>query len=265
MNDFIKSGQFIAKLRSERGLTQEGLGEIIGTSGKTISKWERGQNVPDVLSIQKLASVFGVTLTEIINGERNKVVSPRIVKLYKNKKIRYLFYGFTAIFLIIFLLLLMYFCNNYDKFKIYRFKGSGQNYDLTGNIYQVNNEYKLVIDDFFVYDTDKYDDLKIDTYKVNVYLDGAVIYSFNEGKLIDDNTENKEYIKFSKIVEKINASDFILQQIIEEKNADGYLEISFVTNKKAYSESYKFDNVLQERNNSLYYDKRKSENERATK
>ena len=86
MSDFTKSGQFIAQLRSERGMTQDDLGKLIGSSDKTVSKWERGQNVPDVLTIKKIADAFDVTITEIINGERNAQVSPRFIRMYENKK-----------------------------------------------------------------------------------------------------------------------------------------------------------------------------------
>lgn len=58
MSDFTKSGQFIAQLRSERGMTQDNLGKLIGSSDKTVSKWERGQNVPDVLTIKKIADYY---------------------------------------------------------------------------------------------------------------------------------------------------------------------------------------------------------------
>lgn len=40
--DQIKIGKFIAQCRNEKGLTQEALGEILGVSNKTISRWENG-------------------------------------------------------------------------------------------------------------------------------------------------------------------------------------------------------------------------------
>ena len=41
--DLIKIGKFIAELRKENGLTQEQLGDKIGVTNKTISRWETGQ------------------------------------------------------------------------------------------------------------------------------------------------------------------------------------------------------------------------------
>lgn len=265
MSDFTKSGQFIAQLRSERGMTQDDLGKLIGSSDKTVSKWERGQNVPDVLTIKKIADAFDVTITEIINGERNAQVSPRFIRMYENKKSRYAFFTVIGIFILFFLALLMYFCNNFDKFKIYEFKGEGKNYKLTGNIYRANNNYKLVIDDFFVYDTNKYDKLKIDSYKISIYLGGVVIYDFNQGNIVADD-ENSNYIKYSQIVEQINKGEYKLETFgTFNDTSNGYLEICLVDGEKSYLESFSFDNIIQERNNAFYYEKGKDESERTVK
>lgn len=265
MSDFTKSGQFIAQLRSERGMTQDDLGKLIGSSDKTVSKWERGQNVPDVLTIKKIADAFDVTITEIINGERNAQVSPRFIRMYENKKSRYAFFTVIGIFILFFLALLMYFCNNFDKFKIYKFKGEGKNYKLTGNIYQASKEYKLVVDDFLVYDISKYDELKIDTYMLTININGMVVYSFTKGKEIEQGNEKNEFIKYSQIISKVNESDFSLQQFKNQEDSTGYLEVFFVEGTNSYTERFDFKNTLQARNNAFYYDKGKDESERNVK
>ena len=52
----------IARLRKERGMTQEALAEVIGVSSQTISKWETCATYPDVALLPVLADVFGVTI-----------------------------------------------------------------------------------------------------------------------------------------------------------------------------------------------------------
>lgn len=42
--DQIKIGKFIAALRKEKGLTQEQLGEKLGVTNKTVSRWENGHS-----------------------------------------------------------------------------------------------------------------------------------------------------------------------------------------------------------------------------
>lgn len=55
-------GTIIARLRRERGLTQEGLAELIGVTNSTISKWENGTYAPDVFLLPVVADVFGVSI-----------------------------------------------------------------------------------------------------------------------------------------------------------------------------------------------------------
>ena len=47
--DQIKIGKFIAALRKEKGFTQEQLGEKLGATNKTISRWENGNYMPCLL------------------------------------------------------------------------------------------------------------------------------------------------------------------------------------------------------------------------
>lgn len=68
--DQLKIGKFIAKLRREAGLTQEGLGEKLGVTNKTVSRWENGNYMPDIEMLQLLAKEFGVSINELLSGER---------------------------------------------------------------------------------------------------------------------------------------------------------------------------------------------------
>lgn len=68
--DSYKTGRFIAHLRRERDLTQEALGELLGVSGKTVSRWERGIYMPDLSMLEALSATFSVTADELIAGER---------------------------------------------------------------------------------------------------------------------------------------------------------------------------------------------------
>lgn len=62
----IKIGKFIAALRKEKGLTQEKL----GVTNKTVSRWENGNYMPDVEMLSLLSEEFGVSINELISGER---------------------------------------------------------------------------------------------------------------------------------------------------------------------------------------------------
>ena len=68
--DMIKTGAFIAELRHQRGLTQQQLGELVGATNKTVSRWETGTYMPPIESLEALSKELGVTVNELIAGER---------------------------------------------------------------------------------------------------------------------------------------------------------------------------------------------------
>ena len=68
--DTGKIGAFLASLRHERGLTQEALGQKLGVTNKTVSRWENGNYLPDVEMLQRLGVEYGVSIEEILCGRR---------------------------------------------------------------------------------------------------------------------------------------------------------------------------------------------------
>ena len=59
-------GSNIATCRKSAGLTQAGLAEKLNYSDKAVSKWERGESVPDVLTLLHLSELFGVSLDRLV-------------------------------------------------------------------------------------------------------------------------------------------------------------------------------------------------------
>ena len=68
--DMKKTGELIAAIRKEKGLTQEQLGERLYVTGKAVSKWERGAGAPGVDLLERLARELDITVTELLAGER---------------------------------------------------------------------------------------------------------------------------------------------------------------------------------------------------
>lgn len=68
--DPVQVGKLIARLRRERGLTQEALGAKLGVSNKTISRWEHGSYMPDIEMLQLLGKEFYISVDELLAGER---------------------------------------------------------------------------------------------------------------------------------------------------------------------------------------------------
>jgi len=59
-------GANIVSYRKRSGLTQVGLADKLNYSDKAISKWERGESAPDVLTLVQLAELFGITVNELL-------------------------------------------------------------------------------------------------------------------------------------------------------------------------------------------------------
>ena len=84
--DQKKIGRFLKELRKEKDITQEQLAEKIKVSGRTVSRWETGSNMPDISLLAQLADFYDVSIPEIIDGERksenmNEEVKETVLKL----------------------------------------------------------------------------------------------------------------------------------------------------------------------------------------
>lgn len=61
-------GKHIRRLRAARGLTQEQLAEKLFVTRQTVSAWETGRAQPDLETLERIAAVLGVEVTEVIYG-----------------------------------------------------------------------------------------------------------------------------------------------------------------------------------------------------
>ena len=68
-----KVGEQIAALRKAKGLTQSELGERIGVSFQAVSKWERGETLPDVTLLPDLAKILETTVDFILLGNEKVI------------------------------------------------------------------------------------------------------------------------------------------------------------------------------------------------
>ena len=68
--DMLKMGSFLAELRKENNLTQAELGEKLGVTNKTISRWETGNYIPPVEMLEELSNMYGMTINELLSGKK---------------------------------------------------------------------------------------------------------------------------------------------------------------------------------------------------
>lgn len=69
-------GEFMALLRKAAGYTQQEVAEKLNISNRTLSSWETDRTVPDVLMLPVIAELYGVTVDELLRGERNQSDEP---------------------------------------------------------------------------------------------------------------------------------------------------------------------------------------------
>lgn len=95
-NEMLKThiGKNIVLHRKRCGYTQAGLAEKLHYSDKAISKWERGESVPDVLILVQLAELFHITVNDLLSdpnalpenpGKVERVMDKAVQKALKRK------------------------------------------------------------------------------------------------------------------------------------------------------------------------------------
>ena len=78
--DAIKTGALIAQTRKEKGLTQRELAEKVYVSVQAVSKWELGKNFPDLSLMEHLSDALGLTVSELLAGERGEQPHDELVR-----------------------------------------------------------------------------------------------------------------------------------------------------------------------------------------
>lgn len=109
-------GANIAAYRKRAGLTQASLGEKVNYSDKAVSKWERGESIPDVITLAALAKVLDVTVNDLLvdpnalpeeTGAVQQVMERVVEKTLKRKADKRVILGLSSL-LVWFVALLVY-------------------------------------------------------------------------------------------------------------------------------------------------------------
>ncbi len=83
--DNQKTGEFIQELRKRKDLTQNQLGEKLNVSNQAVSKWERGETLPDTSLLLDLAKVLETSVDTILNGGEMLMDIDRKISIKDNK------------------------------------------------------------------------------------------------------------------------------------------------------------------------------------
>ena len=206
-----KIGKFIKELRIQNNLTQQDLGDKLGISGKSISKWERGINLPDISILTDLSKIFHITTDELLNGK----------KLDKEKNNNYFKKLFILTIALIILLISFIIIKNYHTYEIYHLNSDNTILEVDGYLIFNYKEHILLINSL------KYHGEIIEyTDNINIILknndEELINYNVTYQKDLIKNLINKTTlnIKTSKNYKKIDNLNLIIKfnnQSIETK------------------------------------------------
>lgn len=150
-----KTGQLIEKYRKEKNLTQVELADKLGVSKSAISKWENGNNLPDITLLEPLSEILGIDKLLLFTSEYEaKEESNEKTKQVKKKDI------FKIITISILFIFSIAFTNyiSYKLYKhklsilesqetsVYRFYSTDEEYYVNGYIIFQNGESTIVFD-----------------------------------------------------------------------------------------------------------------------
>lgn len=236
----VKSTEFattIYRIRQERKLTQKEIGDIIGVSDRTISKWENGTTVPDLCQIRNICKKLEISPSLLIKSE--KKLSDNITNLRREicKILNYILHNiFLITFILVFILLLLYFINNYNSIKIYDLKYDSENVIMKhGHFFQTKSVNILTIENISL-NKIKYN--PIDT-KVKLYTlvngDKKIIYtSENLNNIyIEENNSGADLLS-KDVIESIKQNLYLLIETKDENNNEYNYECQ-ITFKEKYN------------------------------
>lgn len=66
--DKVKFGNLLYELRKEKNLTQQEFAEMFNVSFQAVSKWEKGDSIPDIASLESISVFYGISINDLLNG-----------------------------------------------------------------------------------------------------------------------------------------------------------------------------------------------------
>ncbi len=148
-----KIGNFIKALRIENNLSQNDLSEMIHVTRQAISNWENGKALPDSYILIELSNIFGVSINEILSGEKNdnnsnlEEIALTLVDENNKRKniIKRIITVFTSLlFLLTSIFLIYYFISNYNSIKVFKIKGKSDTFKTYNGIFVTTRQKSYI-------------------------------------------------------------------------------------------------------------------------
>lgn len=199
--DQKKFGEFVKKLREDKNLNQEQLGNVVHVHRTTVNKWEKGNALPLNDTLVLLSNFFDVSIDELLAGEkfnnRNKKDKNKDVVLdllnHQRNLNKYLKIIFLVLLIVCFIFLSYYFFKNYNTISVYGIRGEGEKYNIKDGVLIISRN-KSYLKLGTVVDKKTNENLIAD---VNLYVEKkngkqVSIYKSTSDMLITENNNFKE-------------------------------------------------------------------------
>lgn len=211
-----KIGKFIEKLRKEKCYTQKDLGDILGVSNGAVSKWECGNNLPDISMLKPLSEALDIDVMNLLSCREPS--EEERTRRHNNKVRNKCFETIKYLTWILVLILIIVLCsfplflkaltkkpvdNSEDEVQVYEVKGTNENYTIDGHIIFNKEESIINLNRISSQGLVRGTNEEVYTENVKIYLEigGKTIYS-----IITD-YKDKEKRKLSELLNDINISN----------------------------------------------------------
>lgn len=222
--EVVKSTKFantIYSIRRDRNLTQKDLADLIGVSDRTISKWENGTTVPDLCQIRNICKKLEISPSLLIKSEKKFKDDMSFIKMKLGKVLNYLIHNIFLIgFIIAFILLLIYFINNFNSVKIYDLKYESDNIYLNhGYFFQTKTVNILTLENIALKKIEyEPTEIKLELYTL-VNGDKKILYKADNlnNIYIEENKSNTDLLS-KDTIENIKRNLYLTIETRDEKN-----------------------------------------------
>lgn len=79
-------GERIKELRLNKGMTMEEFANLIDSGKSNVSRWERGENIPNDLTLTKIAELGDISVEELLYGKQGKITTNNITATPQGNK-----------------------------------------------------------------------------------------------------------------------------------------------------------------------------------
>ncbi len=213
-----KIGTFIETRRKEKKLTQKQLAKLLGVSNTAISKWEHGNNLPDISMLEPLSQVLEIEVLDLIKAQSitHEQLSKKSRKIRKNKYINY-----CIILLIVISIMCVTNIHTYQRInklrqedlnnqtEVYRIKSLDGDFLIDGYLILNNHQYTTIINEVkYQLGNTKLNKLKdLDKLKMKIHLSDKTIY-YSQRNVSGDKIEKEiMWLANSKEEKNIDISD----------------------------------------------------------